>query len=119
MEIRKAKLPKRMSYPLRSSALQMALADANITTKTVLLIGPGHLFFDAFFWPRNPRADHERFYIRSGAVPAADGAKAREYMASQVLPDFIAWALRILALPLNAPDRQAQANFFRNFSPDH
>jgi len=117
LHIEKQKLPKGMSYPLKSSVLKTALDQAGITTDTVLLFAPDHMYFEAFFWPPNERIDYERFYIRTGALSAREGGRARELMQRQVILDFLAWAKVLLAKPLNSPIRQKQAHFFRYY-PD-
>jgi len=115
MQIRKERLPKGMSYPLKSSALNAALIEAGNATKIELMIGPNHRYFEAYFWPCNKRVDHDRFYIRTGAVSSVEGGEARECMESRVLPDFIAWAQALLALPTNSPDRHKESYFWRDF----
>lgn len=115
MHIEKDKLPKGMSYPLKSSLLKAALEQAGITTETSLLVGPNHTYFEAFFWPPSGDIDYDRFYIRTGAVAASEGGRAREVIEGQVIPDFIAWARSLLALPCNAPERQKQHHFWVDY----
>jgi hypothetical protein len=46
MYIEKNKLPKGMSYPLKSSFLEVSLKNENIDMDTILIIGPSGIFFE-------------------------------------------------------------------------
>jgi hypothetical protein len=108
MHIAKAKLPKGMSYPLKSSVLAEALSVAGIAVDTQLLFSPNHQFFEAFFWPPNANVPYERLYLRTGTVQGADGHAAREHISKVVIPEFIKWAQSILSLPANSPSRRSE-----------
>lgn len=108
MHIAKAKLPKGMSYPLKSSVLAEALSAAGIAIDTQLLFSPSHGFFEAFFWPPSVNVPHERLYLRTGTVQGADGNAAREHINRVVIPEFINWAQGILSLPANSPLRRSE-----------
>jgi len=115
MRIDKDKIPKGSSFVLKSSIFEEALQSAGITTDTHLnhINNPRRLF-DAYFWPPNPNVGYERLYVCAGIVPSAEAAAARQFVASQVIPQFIAWASSILAEPQTSPIRRAQ----QHFSPD-
>lgn len=115
MQIEKAKLPKGMSYALRSSVLERAICEAGIDIATTLRHGPNHILFDAFFWPPNPNFPFERLYVRAGAVPASHAHEARLFVESSVIPDLISWLQGILALPSNSPIRRERQEFYRGF----
>jgi 3-mercaptopyruvate sulfurtransferase SseA len=102
MYIEKSKLPKGMSYPLKSSVLETALDSGGITLNTHLIYyGIGKFFFDAHFWLTNQNVPYERLYIRTSAVPAADATDARTFMTTTVIPEFVTWVQGILSLPPN------------------
>jgi hypothetical protein len=118
MRIEKAKLPKGTSFVLRSSILEEAVLRAGITTEISLHQVRSRTFFDALFWPPNPNVPHERFYICAGAVPASQARAARDYMETNVIPGFIAWATGILQLPANSMVRRNNQQFTCAF-PDY
>lgn len=115
MHIEREKLPKGMSYPLKSSLLEESLRQAGIETATGLRIGPGHGFFSASFWPPNANVGHERFHVTSGAVSTEIAYRARQQMNSEVIPGFIAWAKALLALPLNSPKRREPSHYWADY----
>jgi hypothetical protein len=70
---RKPKLPKHLSYPLKTSALEEALRDAGVEPDVSLHYWTpqtGHSVLLALLWPPNENVDHVRVYIRAGVVPA-------------------------------------------------
>jgi hypothetical protein len=115
VSIGKPKAPKGMGYPLKSSVLVAALAEAGISIDLQLSFNDGHIFFDAFFWPPNPNVPYERLYVRAGAVPANEIRDARLDLENVVLPGLVAWMKEILALPKNAPRRREKQSFSGHF----
>jgi hypothetical protein len=114
MHIDKDKIPKGTSFVLKSSTFDEALQSASITTDTHLKhTNNSRILFAASFSP-NPDVDYERFYVSAGIVPSTVATAARQFVASQVIPQFIAWASGILAEPPNSPIRRAH----QRFSPD-
>lgn len=67
--------------------------------------------FEAFFWSPRPGVPQERFFVRAGTVPASQVQDFRFQLESRVLPEFIAWACGILALPLNSTVRRSDQEF--------
>jgi hypothetical protein len=114
MDIEKAKLPKGMSYPLRSSYLSEALRAAGITLAAHLIHQPASILFEAHFWPPNPRIRHERLYIIVAAVPALQRRFAREYLEGTAVREFVAWVQDIVSLAPNSPVRREQQYFRRD-----
>ena len=108
MLIEKAKCPKGMSYPLRSSVLEQALGEAGIEMDVHLIHRPSPIFFDAFFWPPRPNVPHERLYVRASAVPGARAREARELVETRVVPELVVWVRSLLALPTDSPIRRAE-----------
>jgi hypothetical protein len=117
MRIEKCRLPKGMSFVLRSSALEAALDAAGIRTETILLHVDGSVLLDAFFWPPQPSRPYECFYLRAGAVRSTEANLARRHVETIVIPEFIAWASGILALPMNSPIRRSEQLFFHDPGP--
>ncbi|GHT91136.1 hypothetical protein FACS1894185_6080 [Betaproteobacteria bacterium] len=112
MLIEKDKLPKGASFVLRSSTLELALISAHICLDTSLRhVSNPRVFFEADFWPPNPRVPHERFYIVAGIVPSSLARDARSFLEATSLPQFVSWAQSILALPENSPIRRAKQYF--------
>jgi hypothetical protein len=112
VRISKAKIPRNESFILRSSVLEAALYAAGIATETSLHHRRGK-YFSADFWTPRPNVPHERFYICSGAVPADEARAVREFVESRVIPEFIAWASGLLALPSDSTVRRTDQRFLR------
>lgn len=102
-----AKLPKGQSYPLKPSVLEAALATAQVTVVTHLILSPGKLF-DAHFWPANSNVPHERLYVRAGSVPSEQAKLARERIEAETLPALIEWIGNILIQDQQSPVRREQ-----------
>jgi hypothetical protein len=113
MHIEKSKIPKGLSYPLKSSVLANALNAACITVQVHLIYNSRNNFFEAFYWLPNENVDHDRFYIRTGSVASQDSMKAKDHMESIVIPEFIKWANDILSLPDNSPILQEKPYFVK------
>ena len=113
MRIQKAKLPRGMSHPLRSSFLADALQKNGITLHTDLNHNPSGAFLDAYFWPPKPYAPQERLYVRAAAVPAAQASVARQHMEDIVIPELIVWILDIISRAPNSPVRREEQYFRR------
>ncbi len=107
MQSKTAKLPKGYSYPLKPTALEAALASADISIDLHLMRRPGDLF-DAHFWPPNDNVPHERLYVRAGSVPKQGAAEARHRMETVVIPSLVKWIADILAQDTNSPVRREQ-----------
>jgi hypothetical protein len=113
MKIEKVKLPKSMSYVLRSSTLENAMQDSELAIVATLVQGPSPILFDAFFWPPQPSAPFERVYVRAGAVEASQAKEVRSFVEGSVVPEFISWLHGILQLPINSTRRREKQEFYR------
>ncbi len=113
MLIEKVKIAKGMSYPLKSSHLESALNSAKITIDTHLIQGGSSHLFECFFWPPSQNVNYERLYIRTAPVSSNLTKEANHFIESTVIPEFMAWLAKLLALPLNSPIRQQQQRFTR------
>jgi hypothetical protein len=107
MQSETAKLPMGHSYPLKPTALEAALANADISIDLHLIRSPGDLF-DAHFWPPHANVPYERLYVRAGSVPKEQAAEARHKMETVVLPSLVKWIADILAQDRDSPVRREQ-----------
>lgn len=115
MQIEKSRIPKGMSYVLRSSSLEAAMQEAALNIDTTLVHGAGEIFFDAHYWPPHANAPRERLYVRAGAIEASRAREARAFVEETVIPDLVRWLGMILALPANSPERRERQEFYRGF----
>lgn len=111
LTIKKEKIPRGFSYPLKTSELIAAYNSAEINTETILNYSLNYSNFRVHFWPPNVNINHERLYIVIGAVPTELAYTAREIMKSKIIPDFIKWIKNLLLLPVNSPMR-SQSQFW-------
>lgn len=102
MKIDKDKLPKGLTYPLKSSLFSELLEAAGIRANVHLIFSMNHESFEASYWLPNENVKYDRFYIRTGPVESEESIKAREYMESNAIPEFIKWASYLFSLPSNS-----------------
>lgn len=103
--IDKAKLPKGMSYILKTSELQNAMAGSDTTVKLHINYRYNKIWnrvFDCKYWLPNANVDHRRLYVTTLAVRVADKQQITEEFLSVVLPQFIKWVDMLNALPDNS-----------------
>lgn len=105
------KLPRSLSYPVKTSTVRDALSAAGVDIESHLTFGRRQIFLDAHFWPPNANVPYERLSIRVGAVPASEARAARTFMAEQALPALLAWVQNLVSLPARSPRRQAEQYF--------
>ncbi len=117
MNISKDKIPRTMSYPLKTSVLEEAFLSAGITISTDLNYVASKRFFDCEFWPPNPNVPYERLYISVCAVPRERVRQTRDFMERQVIPPFVAWVQSLQKLPANSPVRRQTQHFYRDLPP--
>ena len=106
IEIEKPKLPKGLSYALKTSLLQDALDEARIDCYIHLNYWrpqTGCSVLNALYWLPNQNVPYPRVYIRAGVVPSSLHKAASDAMIKIILPAFTEWLSRILALPENSP----------------
>ena len=106
MTVKKPKIPKGLSYVLKTSVLQAALEDAHINCHVNLnywIPQSGGSVLEAHYWLPNANVHYPRVYVRAGVVPSSERRAAQDALAASILPTFIAWLSRILALPKNSP----------------
>lgn len=104
--ITKPRLPKGRSYPLRSSQLAAALAQAQIDVHVAVEFWTprgGESVLEAHYWMPNATVSYPRVYLRAGSLPSSERLAASAALESEVLPAFVAWLEWIIALPENSP----------------
>lgn len=113
----KDKIPKGFAYLLKSAALQEALLARGVSTDVHLAYmmsqgkGPQHLLVDGFFWLPNAHVAHDRFYLRTWAVPLAVYPRAHDLLHREALPQLLAWMAHLQALPADATQRRHNLHF--------
>ncbi len=104
--ISKPKLPKGRSYPLRASQITEVLTAAHIDAHVDLAFWTpqgGESILEAHYWRPNENVPYPRVYLRAGSLPSDQRVAAADALASEVLPAFVVWLKKILALPSNSP----------------
>lgn len=112
--VAKPKPPKGSSYVLKTSLLKQALEDAGVECHVDLdywIPQGGGSIFEAEYWLPNENVPYPRVYIRAGVVPTDSYESAMNAMVSTVLPAFIQWIRRILALPEQSPELHLKPYF--------
>jgi hypothetical protein len=122
--VSKPKLRKELSYVLKTMQLEAALIDANVSLHVDLIYWEhwqkmtGHSILQALFWISDERIGYDRIFVRAGCVPAQERSEAVDALASQGLPQFIAWVRTLNALPMNSPVRQQRPIFDATWRED-
>lgn len=104
--VSKPKLPKGLTYVLKTSQLEKALASAEIDCHVDLVYWKpqcGGSILEVHFWHPNEIVRHSRVYVRAGAVPSSTRAAASDALVNTAIPRFIEWLQRILSLPKASP----------------
>ena len=71
--VSKPKLPKRLSYVLKTSQLEKAVLDAGIDCHLDLVYWQpqsGGSILEAHYWLPNENVAHPRVYVRAGVAPS-------------------------------------------------
>ncbi|PSR54084.1 hypothetical protein AHMF7605_11405 [Adhaeribacter arboris] len=124
LTIEKPKIRKGMSYALQTSLLQEALRDFPFDINVLLKYRIPNHFDDKFpifsceLWPPNPRVDQERYYIVISPIKPEDKKRVEELVKQKVLPEFLTWLKRRVALPDNSTYRDQRHYFKAIFSND-
>jgi hypothetical protein len=106
IKVEKPKLPKGLSYALKTSFLQAELDKAQIDCYIHMIYWrpqSGHSILEAQYWLPNQNVPYARVYVRAGVVPSGLRMAASNAMVKIILPSFIEWLSRIIALPANSP----------------
>jgi hypothetical protein len=112
MKVKKDKLPKGRSYPVRTGMIAAALEASGIPLDCSLnYLSSGRTGFTAYFWPQNQNCSYERLYVTICTVSNERAAEVRQRMSETVLPTFTRWIGNILTLPTDSPVRREQQVF--------
>jgi hypothetical protein len=109
MTIEKPKLPKGLSYALKTSILQEAIESAgldchiNLNYWTPQKVPGGDTILECFYWLPNANVDHDRFYIRAGSIKSEQRKTAENLLREKVIPVFIKWMKKIKSFPPDSP----------------
>ena len=115
IDIEKEKLPKGLSYALKTSTIERVLVENQIDTYVHLIYSKSKIFFDAHYWLPNENVDYFRLYVRAGSVQSNQRKDAEIYMNNIVIPAFVVWAKRLTKLPENSTELLSENYFCRNF----
>jgi len=114
LTIEKPRLPAGRTYPLKTSLLTRALADASIPYDIQLRYWTPQAdgsVLQAFYWPANPNVQSDRVLIRAGSVAVADRQRAIELLVERALPAFVGWLKAVQALPTRSPLHSEELTF--------
>lgn len=112
ISIHKDRIAKGHRFVLRTTLFTEAWLAAGITTQVSL---DHRASLNGLFRARfSPPGNFEIFFVSSGAVPATQSAIARQFVAAEVIPQFIAWARHIAEAPRTSTIRRRR----QTFTPD-
>ena len=112
--ISKPKIPSKYAYVIKTSQLENTLADNDITIYIDLVYWLPQVIgsiFEVYFWLPNENIAYNRLYIRAGALLKEDVFTARAKVTAVVLPEFVVWIKKILALPSDSPHLSDKLRF--------
>lgn len=104
--ISKPKIPKAYMFVLKTSQLEAFLKQDNESIHVDLIywmptsIGS---IFEVHFWKPNENFDHNRLYIRAGALPKNNAAAVKPKLETEVFPRFLEWLNPHDNLPIHSP----------------
>jgi hypothetical protein len=88
ISVEKPPLSEKRSYVLKTSLLDAAV-DGSI--------------LEAEYWLPNDHVPYPRTYVRAGSLPREQRSTAAACLKAAVLPTFIQWLAKVVALPDNSP----------------
>ncbi|MBF9255759.1 hypothetical protein I2I11_20845 [Pontibacter sp. 172403-2] len=106
--IEKPKTKRGMSYALQTSLLKEVLEDLQVDNEVLLKYWTPNHFHDGYpifsceLWLPNQRVNYERYYIQVCPVKSEDKKIVEDLLKQKVLPEFITWLRKIVALPDNS-----------------
>ena len=117
--IEKPRLPKGLSYVVRTSVLEAELERAGIDCPVELRYWTpqaGGSVLEAHYWLPNEHVPNARVHVRAGVVASAERGEAEQALEQEILPAFIAWLAGVLALPAGSPLLHAGPCFNASFA---
>ncbi|MCE9635209.1 MAG: hypothetical protein K8T90_05825 [Planctomycetes bacterium] len=108
--VEKPRAPSGRAYVLKTSMLELALADAGIDVQVDVHIDLHYhspqvagQVLSALYWLPNERVPYPRLYMGAGSVAARDRPAALAQFQAFGLPQFIRWLTMLRRLPENSP----------------
>lgn len=108
LTIYKARLPKGLSYVLKTSQVEDALSPLDIDINVQLNFRvsrageTGTRIFECYYWLPNANVPYNRFYINIGTVHHDDKILAASLMTTTAIIAFTKWVKFIALLPANS-----------------
>jgi hypothetical protein len=117
--VSKPKLPKGLSFVLKTSQLEQALSDIDCHVDLVYWIPQGGgSILEGHYWLPNDNVPYSRVYVRAGAIPSALRFAASEALRESALPKFIGWLRGILALSDRSPALPTEPYFDAQYTAE-
>ena len=111
--VTKPKLPKGLSYPLKTSMIEAILTEIPVDCDVSLTYWTpqsGGSVLEAHYWLLNQRRP-TTVYLRVGAVPSPQRRAVQELLVEHVLPAFAEWLRIIASLPDDSPTLYTEPYF--------
>ncbi len=104
--VEKPPLSKKRSYVLKTSLLEDAVTavglDCHIEVRYWTPTIDGSIL-EAEYWLPNENVSYPRAYVRAGSLPKEQRHDAARSLKTMVLPAFVQWLAKVVALPRNSP----------------
>jgi hypothetical protein len=115
--VSKPKLPKGLSFVLKTSQLEQALFDIDCHVYLRYWVPQcGGSILEGDYWLPNENFPYPRVYIRAGAIPSALRSAASEALRESALPKFRDWLRKILSLSDKSPALHTHPYFNAEYS---
>ena len=118
LSVTKPKLPKGLSYVLKTSLLEAALEEADLDIEVALSYWTpqirGSILKARFLLP-NDHVDRRRAYFDAGSLPSHERAAAFAQLKEIALPQIVAWLVYLTGLPDNSPVLNGEMFFEASF----
>ncbi len=114
ISIKKPKIPKGLSYVLKTSLLEKALEARGLDCHVDLnyrIPRSGGSILEAFYCLPTTHNPNPWVYLRAGVVPSGQRKQAAEIMESLILVEFMEWLKKIYTLPANSTLWQGKLYF--------
>lgn len=109
LTIRKDKIQRGWSYPLKATVLDMAVRHAKLQVAIALQFNHGAFWskrplFSAGYYPSGTRHYNQEatYLVSCRSVRAEEYALAKDMVEITIIPQFIEWAAALEALPANS-----------------
>jgi hypothetical protein len=106
ISVEKPPLSEKRSYVLKTSLLDAAVSAAGLNCHIDLKYWTPTVdgsILEAEYWLPNDHVPYPRTYVRAGSLPREQRSTAAACLKAAVLPTFIQWLAKVVALPDNSP----------------